>query len=556
MRILILIFLFISVSYGEIVINEFMYAPQNGEPEWIELFNNSLQSLKIESYKIGDSKSFVNIPDFEISPYSYLVLTKDPEFLIDKYNLPGESNIVSVNIPTLNNTFDEIRLLGANEDLIDSIYYDSDWGENGKSLERLDPSEFADSSNLGVSSSPFGGTPTQINTSRAVVNDISLEYIIKLDSTLVFKINNLGKNNASSYDLDFMVDINRDGFFTSMESIISEYRQNLEAKDSELLNFNLNNLFKDIDIFGSFSSIAYVTMTNDENHKNDTIHYELILPTKPNAVLINEIMFDTDDNCGEFIELYNNSNFILNLRSWEIFDKAMWDNQNGVSILEDQILMPRDYLLLTWDENLFKKFPGLEFDEDVLILTKNISLNKTNDLIVVRDAEGIIIDSLTYYEDWHSDVLLETKNISLEKIKNNLVSSNRSNWVSSTDELGSTPLQDNSFKNLLSDEFGIEAEPNPFFLSSTGQHDKGCIITYTLPYNSSVVNIFVYDQNGNKVGNIFNARNSSSSGAYSWKGSDKNGKNLQTGPYILFLEATDLDTGETYSDKVLVVIGN
>lgn len=556
LKFLTIILSFASLSLSQIVISEFQYAPADGEPEWVELFNNSTNSTEISGYKLGDSKNFTTIPDIDIPPYSYVVITKDQEFLIDKYDLPAESLVLSASLPALNNGGDELRLFDDSENLIDSIYYEGSWGEPGKSLERVDFDKFADKENLKTTMSPKGGTPTLVNTHKVIANDIELEYVIRLDTTLVFKVINRGKNDVNEFDLDFRVDINRNGYYSEMESVISEYQGFIAVDSSELFSYNLNEVFKDIDIFGSFNSIAYVTLTDDENHKNDTIHYELILPALPNSILINEIMYDVNEESGEFIELYNNSNFVLNLKSWEIFDKAMWDKSDGVSIVDDVILMPREFMLLAWDENLYKHFAGLEFDESVYILSKNISLNKTEDLILITDPDRKVIDSVTYFDDWHSEFVLETQNRSLEKIKNNLPSSERSNWLTCSDQKGATPLQENSFNNKLSNEFGLEARPNPFYITSKNFQGNNCSISYNLPYISSIINIFVYDQNGNLISRIYQGKNASSSGIYLWNGSDENGKLLQTGPYVLYLEATDQNSGDTYSDKILVVIGN
>jgi flagellar hook assembly protein FlgD len=97
--------------------------------------------------------------------------------------------------------------------------------------------------------------------------------------------------------------------------------------------------------------------------------------------------------------------------------------------------------------------------------------------------------------------------------------------------------------------------PNPF---SPHNHliGKACDITFNLPYDRSVVSLNLYDQSGNIITKILESQYSGSSGVYEWNGADQNGKLLQTGAYILYIEAKDRNSGETYSDKLLVVIGN
>ena len=58
-----------------------MYAPTGDEPEWVELFNNTSDSLDLMNWKISDNnfgtKILVTTESKILSPQSYVVLAKD-----------------------------------------------------------------------------------------------------------------------------------------------------------------------------------------------------------------------------------------------------------------------------------------------------------------------------------------------------------------------------------------------------------------------------------------------------------------------------------------------
>ena len=112
------------------VINEFMPAPINNEPEWIELFNSSNDSLSIYNNYICDDQSKKEInTKCTIPPKSYCILTKDSSKLKNIRNIPSETIIIQMALPTLNNTNDQIILLNNECKTIDSLCYDM---KNGK----------------------------------------------------------------------------------------------------------------------------------------------------------------------------------------------------------------------------------------------------------------------------------------------------------------------------------------------------------------------------------------------------------------------------------------
>ncbi len=109
-------------NYNDVVINEIMYSPSTGEPEWIELYNRTTAPLNIKKWKLFDAASSITITteDVLIPANSFIVLAKDSSIL-NFYNVPSE--IIKLNLPALNNTGDAVVIKDSIGVLVDSLFY-------------------------------------------------------------------------------------------------------------------------------------------------------------------------------------------------------------------------------------------------------------------------------------------------------------------------------------------------------------------------------------------------------------------------------------------------
>jgi hypothetical protein len=189
-----------GLAPSSILINEFMSDPLIGEPEWIELYNNTEGTINLKNWKISDvlaapMLTVITNLDFNFAPKSYLVITTDTRARRNFYStIP--SYLLSVNIPTLNNDKDGIVLYDHRGAVIDSVFYLSSWGVKGNSLERISLSESSTKqSNWIASFSDSGGTPGQENSAKdaksyprnsLIVNEIMYDPLSGLSEYVEF----------------------------------------------------------------------------------------------------------------------------------------------------------------------------------------------------------------------------------------------------------------------------------------------------------------------------------------------------------------------------------
>lgn len=271
-----------------VVINEIMYAPKDDEPEWIELYNNSSQSINIKNWKIGDnnSKSIITKSDFILKGYSFLIVTSNNS--LKNFYDTIQSEIIVTSMPVFNNDKDAVVLYSDKDKVIDSVFYYSSWGESGYSLERIDYNKSSTTaSNWKRSISDARATPGKINSvvnlkagkvNSLLINEIMhnpqsflTEYLeIKNVSSDTINLNGWQLNiNDKIYKLK-NYELKPDSFFllSSDSSNISYF--NLTSKNIQIVNktelglINTNGIVVLLDPFlNTIDSVQYFDNWNN-----------------------------------------------------------------------------------------------------------------------------------------------------------------------------------------------------------------------------------------------------------------------------------------------------
>lgn len=136
----------------------------------------------------------------------------------------------------------------------------------------------------------------------------------------------------------------------------------------------------------------------------------------------------------EFIEIYNRSNQIFSMSEWTLSDGA------STAILPAAEIQPHEFIILCSSSGLVE----LQGYGNTVGITSFPSLNNTEDVIMLRDKDGSLIDSLHYTDRWYRDDLKKEGGWSLELIDTANICSEDDNWTASENEDGGTPGTINS----------------------------------------------------------------------------------------------------------------
>ncbi len=159
-------------SAEHLIINEIKFLSDDGEPEWIELFNSGEDALSLQQWAIADNRDTVRIDSsLIVNPGEFFVISADTG-LMRRYSLSGDQLLTLSGMPTFNNTEDVVYLLNPAGHWIEQVPYSKDWLEGqawrNPSLERIHQnSDSRLARNWGPSTSDYGATPGRENSINA-----------------------------------------------------------------------------------------------------------------------------------------------------------------------------------------------------------------------------------------------------------------------------------------------------------------------------------------------------------------------------------------------------
>ncbi len=443
-------------NYNDVVVNEILYRPSTGEPEWVELYNRSLSPLNLKKWKLNDAASSVTITNNNIfiPANSFIVLTADSSIL-SFYTVP--SAIIKLSLPALNNTGDAVVIKDSLGVLIDSLYYLPVWGgnENGRSLERISVDNSSiDSTNWGTSVNPNKATPGVKNSLTKKDFDVAAaevvfnpEFPLRGDTVSVSaKVKNIGFNDAN-----FSIQLFEDTDLDSLPDVLLATVQNLFLTSNDSSIFNLNYSINSLQNKRGF--LINTVFSSDEDTTNNKFYKTIEPGFPPQSIVINEIMYAPAGGEPEWIEIYNRTSAVVNIKDWSIND--ILTTATSVTIEENVFIEPNSYLVLSRSSEIINFHRLIPSEVYVLALP---SLNNDVDGVVLKDSRGIEIDSILYTSEWGG-----INGHSLERVSVDANSNLQTNWGSSLDIEQSTPGRINSITPKQFDLSVAEMSFNPRF---------------------------------------------------------------------------------------------
>ncbi len=424
--------------YNDVVINEIMYKPIGDEPEWVEIFNNTNSRINLANWRFADKTSKPKVADSTlfIDSNGYLVLAED-ETLLDYYEI--SSRVVVINLPSLNNVGDKLKIVDSLGQVIDSVEYKSTWGgNNGYSLERISTILSSnDSSNWKSSMSKNLATPGSINSVTPKENDISIVELLSPDNyatigtdyEIQLKIKNIGLTTINNFEIEIYNDINLDSIAQAIELTQSINGKIIYKGDSLVYTQLLTDFTEGQNNY--IVKLVLPTDNNIENNEKSISFVGVLLNEMRGDIVINEIMHSPKSPEPEWFEIFNRSSKNINLKNYKFADNA-----DTVSLLIDELIIsPNEYYVFADDSGFVEIYPKVKS----VIVSKLPNLNNSGGRILILDSLNRVIDSLYYKSSWGGK-----SGKSLERIDVDGLSTDSTNWKSTTKIGGGTPAQINS----------------------------------------------------------------------------------------------------------------
>ncbi len=549
---------FIIVQPYDVVIDEIMADPSPlvGLPnsEWIELRNISSNEINLAGWKVGKpTGSSGPIRSFVLKPDSSVIICSSGS--VNDLLLFG--SVISVtSFPSLSNTGDLIFLSNSVGKIIHAINYSDNWYQNelkkqgGWSLEMIDLNNPCTGiENWSASDAAIGGTPGKINSIDAVNIDAVSPKLIRayapdsLHIILLFNepLDSLYATNINSYNISDGI-----GIPSSVVALAPLF---------DKIIIRLNNPLDRNKIY-TVSVNQVKDCIGNEIGTYNTARVGLYEPIDYFDIVINEILFNPKSSGVDYLELFNRSNKIINLKNVFIANlNALGETDNITSVSSNELLFfPKEYIVLTENSNVVQRDFFTPYPERLLQLTSLPSMNDDEGHVILLNEQGKQIDSVSYKDDWHFKLLENKEGIALERINCDGLSQDEHNWhsASSSNNFG-TPTYKNSQSNSQSDFDGeINIEPKTISPDNDG-HDDIATITYSFLEPGYVANITVFDANGRAVKQLQRNALCGRTGYFRWDGLNEKSQRPPAGIYILYTEVFNLQ-GKIKKFKKAIVI--
>jgi hypothetical protein len=349
-----------------------------------------------------------------------------------------------------------------------------------------DPEWLGDDSLFAVSSgqlqlrAPAVSGTAYLATTSTALNNASWEF------TVTLQFNPSGSNYVRLYLVSDQPDLSGalNGYFILIGDTpdeISLYKQTgtatikiIDGPDGRvnfpLVNVKVNatrdasgnwELYSDVGITGTFTLEG---TSHDAEHgacvytgvlcrysatRSDKIYFDDVVITgdpyipppsaAPKDIIITEVFADPSPRVelpeAEYIELFNRSATAFDLTGW-----LLTDGSSAASL--STTLPPGGYLIVTSSAAA----TNFAWYGTVLGTSTFPSLNNAGDVVMLKNAAGLTIDSVKFTDRWYRDDTKKEGGWSLELIDPNNPCGEEDNWAASEDVSGGTPGKENSIK--------------------------------------------------------------------------------------------------------------
>ena len=509
--------------------------------EFIELKNVSTKAFNLNGWRIGDAGGFAGIVvNFILQPDSFVIICANSTAA----SFAAFGAVIGVsNFPSLDNENDELYLYSKEGVTIHSVVYNAGWYQNavknqgGWSLEMLDTrNPCTGFSNWSASNDPKGGSPGRKNSMDAVNADQqppvlldafaadSVNIVLRFDEPLDSAKAAVAGNYSLSDGLGIPQQVN------ALPPVFDKVQ--LRATAVLVKNKVYSIVVRNITDCSGNAIGAYNQAKLGRAVVADT--FDLV---------INEILFNPKPDGADYVELYNRSNTIIDLKDSYIATRS----SAGVISTPKQIntfnrlLFPGEYMVVTDDGPAVKKQYLAKAPLSFAMIASMPSLPDDKGDVLILNAQGKILDELRYDARWHFKLIDDDEGVALERINYNKPTQDAANWHSAATSAGyGTPgYQNSQFRQDITAQGSININPAVFSPDNDG-FDDFLTISYQFPDPGYVCNITVFDAAGRPMQYVTRNALCGLKGSFRWDGLDQHNNKLPVGVYVVVTEVFNL----------------
>jgi hypothetical protein len=556
------IFSYYNVKPYDIVINEIMVDPDPvvtilPNNEYVELFNRTAFPINLNNWTFSAGTNTKVLPGIIVPADSFIVLTS----VSGLSGMPSGINATAlVSFPAFTNTGQTLTLKTPDGMIVSTVSYADSWYQDaikkdgGYSLEQIDPANpCAGITNWRASNNANGGTPGIQNSVYANNPDNTHPQVVRVgviaaDTIQLYfnePLDSLSMINPAIYMID--------------NSIGSPTFVKVIAPDFKSVRLVLGTTLTVGTIYSITVNNAITDCVGNALGADNSARFAIPEPATPNDIVINEILFDPKTGGYDFVEIYNRSNKVIDLKTITLstFDTITNLISNPETISTDgYLIFPQEYIVLSESGAIVKAQYYTSNPEGFLDMSNLPTMSVDGGTVCLSTATAII-DNFYYYDYMHFGLLTDTKGISLERIDYDRPTQDHTNWHSAAEAVGfATPAYKNSqYSDAGETESAIEITPEIFSPDEDGMSDV-VNINYHFDTPGFTANVKVYDSKGRIVKHLIQNELLGTKGTFSWDGINDDREKARIGIYIFYFEVFDLTGTVKHYKKTCVLAGN
>jgi len=530
----------------DLLINEILADPEPGvdlpDGEFIELWNRSPVPINLEGWSLKFGSYLKIFPSIVVEPDGNLLIVKDSSYL--KY---GQCVFLFTSSTSLSNGGATVMLRDPDQHVIHTVTYSPEWfrvpfkAEGGWSLELIDPlNPCGCDKNWDGSKQVTGGTPGKINSVYSQNLDLVNPYLTR---AVLLDSNHLKVWFSESMDSLSMMDPNcwkiEPGEFYPDQVLFTD-----PTYQSAVVYFS-GTLFPDR-IFFLTTRCPVEDCAGNQSDTSHSVRFSLPGATEEGDVVINELLSDPVSGGSRFVELYNRSEKVIDLKTLVLSFQNILPGvpQEATPLSEEGVLMfPGDHFVFTVSPpNILGQYHTPFPDGIFRVPDLPVFDDDSGTILLARKEDMQVIDIVRYEKEMHYPLLVTREGVSLERLSPDRLSGERNNWHSAAETVGyATPAYLNSHGSAFTmEEEGIKITPEIFSPDNDG-FDDIVNIEFNICETDIAGTVSVYDSRGRKVLLLANNVLLSSHEIFSWDGMTGDRQKAPMGYYLILVEMTKPD---------------
>lgn len=368
-----------------------------------------------------------------------------------------------------------------------------------------------------------------------VITDTTVNLVYKkihIKSILLVNNFQIQLNFSEIVDLNSSIDVQNYYVNNSIGNPVSVVRS---VSDNSIVFLQFSATFSEKTVYTL--TVRNVKDVNGNAINDTSFSFSYYMP-KENDLVINEILFNPFPNCVDFVEIYNRCDQVVDLRNVSIANRNTANEISSLYRLTSSplLLNPGEYIAITTDTNNVKNTYPVHGNKFLQLKTMP-SFPDDKGVVVLLNADGLIIDEFAYNKKMHFNLLSNVEGISLERINPNKPTNFDANWHSAATSVKATPAMENSqfyeFDTIAVADFWLSAD----VISPDNDGYEDVLFIYYKTFEAGYVgNVELYSRYGNKVKTLAINTSLASDGFWVWDGLANDGSRLPAGIYVVVIK--------------------